>query len=189
MKPWSDDEVRDFVSRQAQSGFSYPEVGATATGPPRRYNVDHARVRLGQGEAVWSRAVDAIRAWQMFNIPWLRLCWPTSPIRAGTDVAVMVHHFGFWSMNACRIVYVVEDEAPNLRRYGFAYGTLSEHAEQGEERFTVEWNREDDAVRYDILAFSRPKKLLAMLGYPLSRSLQRRFAVASKAAMLAAAGQ
>ena len=116
MKPWSDDEVRDFVSRQAQSGFSYPEVGATATGPPRRYNVDHARVRLGQGEAVWSRAVDAIRAWQMFNIPWLRLCWPTSPIRAGTDVAVMVHHFGFWSMNACRIVYVVEDEAPNLRR-------------------------------------------------------------------------
>jgi hypothetical protein len=47
-----------------------------------------------------------------------------SPIRAGTDVAVMVRHFGFWSLNACRIVYVVEDEATTRQRYGFAYGTL-----------------------------------------------------------------
>jgi hypothetical protein len=81
----------------------------------------------------------------------------------------------------------VEDEVANRRRYGFAYGTLGEHAERGEERFAVEWNREDDTVWYDILAFSRPKSLLAIMGYPLSRSLQRRFAVASKAAMLAAA--
>ena len=70
------------------------------------------------------------------------------------------------------------------RRYGFAYGTLGEHAEQGEERFTVEWNRDDDTVWYGILAFSRPRKLLAIMGYPLSRSLQRGFAAASKAAML-----
>jgi uncharacterized protein (UPF0548 family) len=81
---------------------------------------------------------------------------------------------------------VVEDEASNRRRYGFAYGTLSEHAERGEERFAVEWNREDDTVWYDILAFSRPRKYLALMAYPLSRLLQRRFAVASKAAMLAA---
>jgi uncharacterized protein (UPF0548 family) len=124
----------------------------------------------------------------MFNIPWLRLYWPNSPIRAGTDVAVMVHHFGFYSLNACRIVYVVQDDAPERRQYGFAYGTLPEHAERGEERFTVEWNRTDDSVWYDILAFSRPKKLLAEMAYPLSRSLQRRFAVASEAAMLTAVG-
>ncbi len=98
----------------------------------------------------------------------------------------MVRHFGFWSLNACRVVYVVEDETSNGRRYGFAYGTLSDHAEKGEERFTVEWNLEDDAVWYDILAFSRPRKYLALMAYPLSRSLQRRFAVASKTAMLAA---
>jgi uncharacterized protein (UPF0548 family) len=122
----------------------------------------------------------------MFNIPWLRLYWPDSPVLPGTDVAVLVRHFGFWSLNACRIVYVVDDEASNRRRYGFAYGTLSDHAEQGEERFTVEWNATDDTVWYDILAFSRPKKLLAMMAYPLSRSLQRRFAVGSKAATLAA---
>jgi len=48
----------------------------------------------------------------------------------------------------------------------------------------VEWNRDQDRVWYDILAFSRPRKILARLGYPLSRSLQRQFARASKAAML-----
>ena len=62
----------------------------------------------------------------------------------------------FWLLNACRIVYLAEDEAANRRRYGFACGTLDEHAERGKERFTVERNREDDAVWYDILSFSRP---------------------------------
>jgi uncharacterized protein (UPF0548 family) len=177
LQPWSDDEVRDFIPKQSGTSFAFPHVGATASSPPRRYNVDHARIQLGRGSGVWDWAVEAVRAWQMFNIPWLWLCWPSAPIRAGTDVAVLAHQFGFWSLNACRFVYVVEDEGPNRRRYGFAYGTLDEHADRGEERFTVEWNREDDAVWYDILAFSRPKKLLAIIGYPLARSLQRRFAL------------
>jgi uncharacterized protein (UPF0548 family) len=90
-------------------------------------------------------------------------------------------------LNACRIVFLVDEESP-LKRFGFAYGTLAEHAESGEERFTIEWNRDDDRVWYDILAFSRPKQMLARLGYPLSRSLQKRFAEGSKAAMVQAVG-
>ena len=49
---------------------------------------------------------------------------------AGTTVAVVVRHYGFWSLNACRIVYVLDDTAPDgteVRRVGFAYGTLPEH--------------------------------------------------------------
>lgn len=119
----------------------------------------------------------------MFNMPWLQLCWPTAPIRVGTEVAVLVRHFGFFSLNACRIVYVVDNDA-ETKRFGFGYGTLQEHAESGEERFTVEWNQASDKVSYDILAFSRPRKRLARLGYPLSRYLQKQFAEHSKAAML-----
>ncbi len=119
----------------------------------------------------------------MFDMPWSQLCWPTAPIRMGTDVAVLVRHFGFFSLNACRIVYVVDDGA-RIKRFGFAYGTLEEHAESGEERFIVEWNQVSDKVCYDILAFSRPRKMLAKLGYPLSRFLQQQFAEHSKAAML-----
>ena len=97
-------------------------------------------------------------------------------------MAVIARLFGLWLPNACRIIYVVDEEGP-VQRYGFAYGTLPGHAESGEERFTVEWHEADDAVWYDILAFSRPQQLLARLGYPLTRRLQKRFARDSAAAM------
>ena len=103
----------------------------------------------------------------------------------GMDVAILIKHFGFCSLNASRIVYVVDEDGP-IAKYGFAYGTLMEHAERGEKRFTVERNRSENKVWYAVLAFSRPNKQLAKLGYPLSRKLQRRFAEASKAAMLGA---
>ncbi|MGB0011991.1 MAG: DUF1990 domain-containing protein [Candidatus Sulfotelmatobacter sp.] len=178
----TEDEIRRFISKQKGSGFSYPEVGASATSAPLGYNVDHNRIQLGRGEVTWQRAVEAIRAWKMFSMPWVNLHWPSAPILVGTDVAVSVLHYGFYSLNACRIVYLVDEEG-TVKRFGFAYGTLGEHAESGEERFTVEWNREDDSVWYDILAFSRPRHMFARLGYPLSRLLQKRFAEGSKAAM------
>ena len=58
---------------------------------------------------------------------------------AGATVAISVEHLGFHPLNAARIVYVVDDDGP-IWRYGFAYGTLMEHAEHGEERFSVDWN-------------------------------------------------
>lgn len=181
----SEKGVRRFISQQQHSVFSYSEVGASATEVPNRYNVDRNRILLGRGEGTWRRATEAIREWQMFNMPWVHLCWPTTPIEVGATVAVLVRHCGFYSLNAARIVYVVDEDGP-IRRYGFAYGTLVEHAERGEERFTVEWDRSDGNVWYIILAFSLPHKRLAKLGYPMSRMLQRRFANASKAAMAAA---
>ena len=43
-------------------------------------------------------------------------------------------------MNAGRVVYLVDEDGP-VPRFGFAYGTLPGHAESGEERFLVEWDR------------------------------------------------
>ena len=182
IKPYSEEFVRNFISQQRHSRFSYLEVGGSAAALPPGYNVDHNRIMLGTGESTWNRAVSAVRRWEMFHIPWIRLFWPATDIRVGTDVAVEVRHYGFHSLNACRIVYLV-DESGSLCRYGFAYGTLAEHAETGEERFTVQWDRVKNEVWYDILAFSRPNSILAKLAYPLSRSLQKQFAEASKLAM------
>lgn len=176
------DEVEQFISQQQYSAFSYPDVGASANELPAGYNVDSNRILLGSGEVTWRRAVEAVRGWQIFNMPWVRLYWPSSPIQVGMDVAILIRHFGFFSLNASRIIYIINEEG-RIARYGFAYGTLAEHAESGEERFTVEWNRSDDQVWYAILAFSRPKKTLARLGYPLARRLQKRFGEDSKAAM------
>lgn len=70
-----------------------------------------------------------------------------------------------------------------VKRFGFVYGTLPEHAESGEQRFTVEWHEQEDAVWYNILAFSRPQQPLARWGYPFARRLQKRFATDSATAM------
>ena len=91
----------------------------------------------------------------MFDMPWIVLCWPDVPIETGATVAVLVSHAGFWSLNACRIAYVLQ-ERRILEKYGFAYGTLHDHGEIGEERFTVEFNPPDGSVWYDLYAFSRP---------------------------------
>ena len=103
-------------------------------------------------------------------------------------MAVVARSMGLWWANAARIVYVVDDRtsSPNsvTMRFGFAYGTLPGHVEMGEELFLVEWNRVSDAVTYRILAFSRPRHLLARLGQPLVRRLQQRFREDSAAAML-----
>jgi uncharacterized protein (UPF0548 family) len=182
-----DDRIRRFLASQREEPFSYEAVGATRSTTPPGYVVDHNRTRLGSGPDCFARAVEAVRAWTMFDFTWLRLLWPDAPIEAGTTVGLLIRHYGFWSLNATRIVYTV-DEAGPVWRYGFAYGTLPEHGERGEERFTVEWVREDDSVWYDVLAFSRPNYLLARVGYPLTRALQRRFAVDSKRAMAEACG-
>jgi len=184
----SEEEIRSFMSAQHESPFSYREVGASVGEPPENYNVDHNRVQLGAGEVAWHRAVKAVREWRMFDIPWLRICWPAAPVHVGTEVAVLVKHFGFSSSNACRIVYVIDEDGA-IKRFGFAYGTLLEHAESGEERFTVEWHSANNEVWYEILAFSRPRSMLARIGYPLSRALQKKFARDSKEAMLQAVAE
>jgi uncharacterized protein (UPF0548 family) len=89
---------------------------------------------------------------------------------------VLARAFGLWWLNACRIVYIVDEDDGSMRRFGFAYGTLPGHAESGEERFLVEWDRRDGCVWYDILAFSRPNHFLVRLAYPQARKLQKQFA-------------
>jgi uncharacterized protein (UPF0548 family) len=181
----TDAQIHRLLADQRERPFSYRAVGATRTVPPARHTVDHNRVCLGNGCAVWERAVAAVRRWEMFHLGWVFLYWPDMPIAAGSTVAVVSRQWGFWSVNAARIVYVIADEGP-VARFGFAYGTLPHHVERGEERFRVEWRHADDSVWYDILAFSRPHHPLLIPGYPVARIVQRRFARDSKRAMLRA---
>ncbi|MEO7911020.1 MAG: DUF1990 domain-containing protein [Roseiflexaceae bacterium] len=181
----SDEQIRNIITAQRNAAFSYSDMGATSGTPPASFRIDHNRVRLGAGEATFNRAVAAVQRWEMFKFPWMHLCWPDASIAVGTTVALVAASFGLWTLSACRIVYTINEQQP-LRRYGFAYGTLPEHVARGEERFQVEWNRADDSVWYDIVAFSQPNQMLARLGYPAMRMAQKRFARDSKRAMLRA---
>lgn len=180
-------EIESFISRQRGKPFSYSPVGITRDPPAAGYNIDHNRARIGDGPQAFSAAMAAIKAWKMFDLGWASLFSSDTPIEIGATVAVVVNHLGFWSMNACRIAYLVE-QSDACERYGFAYGTLTDHAERGEERFTVEWNRQDDSVWYDILAVSKPGSL-ARLASPYARGLQKRFANDSKKAIMRAVAQ
>jgi uncharacterized protein (UPF0548 family) len=110
------------------------------------------------------------------------LCWPTSEIEEDRTVAILIRHFGFYSLNAARIVYTIAKRD----WFGFAYGTLADHGESGEERFSARFDRESGDVIYDLYAFSRPNHPMSHLGYPLTRMLQKRFAEDSKQAMFRA---
>ncbi len=175
-----DSFIRAFLEAQAALHWTYTAVGATASDPPAGYDVDRTRIRLGSGQSCYDSAVAGLRRWAHFELGWVQPCWPDTPVEPRQVVGILARVFGLWSLNACRVVYVGSAE----RSFGFAYGTLPEHAESGEERFRVEWNPDEDSVWYDILAFSRPNQLLPRLGYPLVRRLQKRFARDSAAAMV-----
>jgi uncharacterized protein (UPF0548 family) len=181
----TDKQIRNIIASNREASFSYTELGYTKDGPlPEitKYNWDSNRVLLGHGESIFNRATEAVKNWKMFDFEWGSLRWPNTPIDAGQIVGAVFTHFGFWSANFCRIVYVIDEKGP-IDRFGFAYGTLDEHAERGEERFSVEWNHKDDSVWYDILAFSQPRNIFARIGYPVSRRMQRKFVRDSKQSM------
>lgn len=178
----SESDIAAFISTQSSAPFSYVEVGATGGESPSGYNADHNRIQLGKGMEIYKRAVEALKQWRQFDLGWVSVAPRGVKIEEGATVAVKAWACGMWSLNACRVVYVV-DEASSLHRFGFAYGTLPDHIERGEERFLIEWNRADDSVWYDILAFSQPRHPLVRIGFPVARRMQKRFARDSLAAM------
>tara|TARA_R110002095_G_scaffold105757_2_gene92557 strand:- start:7286 stop:7894 length:609 start_codon:yes stop_codon:yes gene_type:complete len=179
-------QISDFITAQSQLEFTYSQVGTTRTEtPPAGYQVDHNRICLGQGGEVYEAAKKALSEWQHYRFDWLTLHRPDAAPEPGQTVAALAHVLGLWVLNACRVVYVVEETAP-LSRFCFAYGTLPEHAESGEERFQVEWNTDDDSVWYDLYAFSQPQQLLSKIASPYVRRKQKQFARESLLAMKAA---
>jgi len=174
------DELRAFATAAAAQAYGYADVGATRLvgtsgfAAPRGFLFDRCLTRLGSGAELFEAAAAAILAGRMFPTGWVRTALPDRPIAAGDVLAVSARCVGSWWTNAARVVFTVDEADDAGRRRGFAYGTLQQHAERGEERFVVE-HRPDDTVWYDLSAFSRPRHPLVFASYPLARRLQARF--------------
>jgi uncharacterized protein (UPF0548 family) len=175
---------------QGRLPFSYRYAGATrnSDSPPGFRGAVH-RVCLGEGAETFQRAKQAIRDWRMFPPEFVEICWPDAPIVAGSTVGILFRTCGLWSLHVCRIVYMIDECDGSIERFGFAYGTLPQHIECGEERFMVEWDRRDDRVWYEVRMFCRPSSWLAWLIDPVVRRLQRRFGRLTKLAMLRAVAE
>lgn len=165
--------IDHFAEESRRLPLSYSQVGIAKV-QPAGYDLDETIVTIGHGEASYDRAKAALAAWKHFDFSWVAMSPRAASIEPGSVVAVLIRHLGFWSLNGCRVVYGLGDRSHGPT-FGFAYGTLSNHAEEGEEIFEVSLHPDTHEVAYRIRAVSRPRAVLARLGYPVVRKLQARF--------------
>ena len=169
----SQHELEEFIARSRDLPLSYNPIGI-AKESPHGFKVDEASGVIGHGEPGFARAKLALAEWRHFDFGWVELFPRAAAIEPGSVVAILVHHLGFWSLNGCRIVYTVGDRRTGPS-FGFAYGTLTNHAELGEEIFEVSLMPESQEVIYRIRAVSKPRATMARIGYPFTRMIQARF--------------
>lgn len=173
-------DIDRFLDTSSSLPLSYAPAGIVVADRATGFRFDEQAIVVGHGRDDYERACAALMTWTHFDIGWVKVFPRSQGIEVGTVVAVMIRHVGFWSLNGCRVLYHVgsRDDV----RFGFAYGTLTNHAESGEELFEVFLDSRDDVV-YRIRAMSRPRVALARLGNPFVRVLQARFRRDSAAAM------
>ena len=174
--------IADFLEVASAEPLSYSRSGISR-GPMKGYNHDLLRKPVGRGEAEFAVARRALDSWAVFPGGWVEVFPKDAPVTPQSTVAVLARHLGFWSLNGCR---VIERWDSSESKFGFAYGTLSSHAETGEERFIVSLDPADGTIWYEIRATSAPQALLARFGYPVSRWLQARFRADSARALRSA---
>lgn len=168
------------LAEQADAALTYDEVGATRGALPDGYRHDEHAIVLGTGDRVFERGVLGLRRWEAHRGAGLSVRPDDAALVTGTVVVVALPLPLVTAVAACRIVYVVDESGA----FGFAYGTLPAHPEQGEEAFVVRRDAGGD-VTFAITAFSRPRHPLARLGGPVGRAIQlnttRRYLAALKA--------
>ncbi|MEU9984333.1 DUF1990 domain-containing protein [Streptomyces sp. NPDC050856] len=153
--------------------FSYPDVGATRTGPlPAGYHHLRHEVRIGAGGDVFRAAGAAVTTWRTHRASGVRIQATSVRAEPGTGVEVVLGVGPLRVIGApCRVVWTVYEP----ERTGFAYGTLTGHPESGEESFVVDL-REDGSVWFTVTAFSRPARWYTRVAGPLVPVLQRWYA-------------
>jgi uncharacterized protein (UPF0548 family) len=153
---------------------------------PRGFRLNLGSTELGSGEEVYRAACDALRNWEMFPGKWIEVLRPETPVEVGQTVGVLARGLGVWSLNACRVVGMRETSEGALRSCGFTYATVGEHVYCGAELFAVLFDESSGRVWYELASYSQARHWLVKLMAPYVRSLQRRFAVESGEALLAA---
>jgi uncharacterized protein (UPF0548 family) len=163
--------IERFLDASRHLPLTYDPVGLAHVGRAG-YDIDETDAVIGHGRVDFDRARAALAKWTHFDLGWVEVFPRNAAIDVGTNVAVLIRHLGFWSLNGARVVYHLN---PSDTRYGYANGTLANHAERGEEIFEVAFDEASGDVAYRLRAASRPRAALARIGYPIARRLQARF--------------
>ena len=157
------------IARESESAVpTYADLGASLTGSLLfGYRHDRYEARLPDRPDAFDRAREGLRQWVAHIYSGLSV-QPLEPPREGATVAVGSPLGPLTAVAICRVVTLVDEQDT----FGFAYGTLPGHPEQGEESFLVK--RAAEGVTFTVVAFSKPVELLARLGGPITRAVQQR---------------
>ena len=179
----SEDQKEKLLTAAREAPPSSPQLLTVTDGslglPPKGFVRDFSRSEIGRGWHVFMIAREAFQRWEQFDLGWVQVANPTAKIALEQMVAVEAHTACLWSINLSRIVEILD----NSTRFGFMYATTALHVEEGQERFVIDFDPESGSVSYLIEAVSRPRHILARIGYPVSRAMQHRFARDSHARM------
>src|SRR5262245_19515902 len=126
--------IERFLEASRALPLSYGPTGILARAAANR--LDEQVATIGHGDADFARARRALTAWKHFEIGWVELFPSGAPIETDTAVAVLIRHLGFWSLNGARVIETSGNRGTRTA-FGFTYGTLTNHAESGEELFEV----------------------------------------------------
>jgi len=161
--------LRSLVVGGAFDELSYELVGLSKLAEaPSSFRMDRRTCELGRGDEVFDKAVRALREWQVHRGSGIVVLADDEP-RVDLVVAMSAPlPVGFIDL-ACRVVDTVDQQD----QFGFTYGTLSAHPEEGEESFTITRGA-DFSITFDILAVSRPRMWAARFCPPVARKLQHR---------------
>ena len=169
VRPTDSREMERLVGDLAAAEPTYDDIGATLAGErPEGFHHDDFEDPLGEGADAFQRAVTGLKTWKAHRLPGMRVFPENQVIATGATVVVTLGTSIASIAAPCRVVGVVDGQT----RWGFAYGTLPGHPEQGEESFAVSI-MPDGTVRFEIKAFSRPADPLVRLSGPFGRGVQR----------------
>jgi uncharacterized protein (UPF0548 family) len=160
-------QLPGLLTHYESTSVTYSEVGATADVLPPGYRHAKRRTRLGDAPSVFEHASTALMDWRMHRRSGLAVAADVRATEGGTVVLGLGSPVSV--VIPCRVIYVVDE--PD--RQGFAYGTLTDHPEQGEERFMVTRGGRGEAW-LEIVAFSRPASRLVAWSGPVNRVAQLR---------------
>lgn len=168
VRPSNSRSIARLVESLQSAEPTYAETGGTLVGVrPVGYRIDHYEVILGSGYETFLRATDGLRSWEAHHVRGVRVFQQGTAIRPGVTVVVTLGPPILAVAAPCRIVQVIDER----RRWGFAYGTLPGHPEQGEESFVVSIT-DNNQVRFEINAFSRPSDAVTRAFGPIGRVIQ-----------------
>ncbi|WP_307622530.1 DUF1990 family protein [Streptomyces sp. V3I7] len=151
--------------------FTYEAVGATRedlTACPPGFRPLNVRTRIGEGEPVFRRATEALFTWEMHRAMGIGMNTDADRAAPGVDVTVSIAGV---LKGPCRVVWTRQE----ARKAGWAYGTLENHPECGEEAFVLD-RTGDGTVWLTVAAFSRPAAWYARAAGPAARGFQHAYA-------------